>query len=173
MALLPIIIAPDARLKVVSKAVERVDEGVRRLMDDMLETMYAAPGIGLSAIQVGVARRVIVIDLADKSKSPPLYMANPELIDQSGEVRLNQEGCLSLPDQFADVERPGKIKVRFLDYYGEMREIEAEGALGVCIQHEMDHLDGVLFVDHLSALKRGILIRKLKKLKRMQAAAPL
>jgi peptide deformylase len=173
MAIMPIIIAPDARLKMISKPVERVDNGVRRLMDDMVETMYAAPGIGLSAIQVGVARRVIVIDLADESKTPPLFMANPELSDQSGEVRLNQEGCLSLPDQFADVERPEKIKVRFLDYYGEMREIEADGMLAVCIQHEMDHLEGILFVDHLSALKRGIVIRKLQKLKRLQATASL
>lgn len=173
MAIMPIIIAPDARLKIISKPVERVDNGVRRLMDDMVETMYAAPGIGLSAIQVGVARRVIVIDLADELKTPPFFMANPELSDKSGEVRLNQEGCLSLPDQFADVERPEKIKVRFLDYYGEMREIEADGMLAVCIQHEMDHLEGILFVDHLSALKRGIVIRKLQKLKRLQATASL
>lgn len=175
MAIMPIIIAPDARLKVKSKPVERVDDDLRRLMDDMLETMHAAPGIGLAAIQVGVPKRVIVIELpGDDEDAPtkPLFLVNPELVDQSAEHGNFREGCLSLPDQFAEVDRALRIRVRFLDYQGEMRELDAEGTLAVCIQHEMDHLEGVLFVDHLSAIKRGILIRKSQKLKRLQAAPP-
>jgi len=137
----------------------------------MLETMYAAPGIGLAAPQVGVAKRVIVVDVArDGAKARPLAIANPELLWVSDELTLQNEGCLSLPEHYADVERPRRIRLRYLDRDDEIREIEAEGMLATCIQHEMDHLDGVLFVDHISALKRNIILRKLTKTKKLKAA---
>jgi len=171
MAVLPVIVAPDPRLKVKAKAVARVDAETRRLMDDMLETMYAAPGIGLAAPQVGVAKRVIVLDIArDGEKRKPLRIASPELLWVSDELMLQSEGCLSLPEHYADVERPRRIKLRYLDYDNEIRQLEAEGLLATCIQHEMDHLDGVLFVDHISALKRNIILRKLAKTKKLKAA---
>jgi peptide deformylase len=170
MAVLPIIVAPDPRLKQKSTPVAAVDDGIRRLMDDMLETMYLAPGVGLSAIQVGVARNVIVIDVArDGEPRKPLHMANPEIIWRSPETKTCDEGCLSFPGQFAEVTRPVAIKVRFLDYHGDMREIAADGVLAVCIQHEMDHLQGVLFVDYLSAIRRNIIVRKTAKAKRQKA----
>jgi peptide deformylase len=172
MASLPIILAPDPRLKVKCRPVVKVDDSVRRLMDDMLETMYAAPGIGLSAPQVGDFRRVMVVDLARDPEAPaPIRMANPEIIEFSDDVRLGEEGCLSLPDHYAEVERPARIRVRFLDEQNEIRELEAEGLLSACIQHELDHLDGILFVDHLSTLKRNVILRKMKKAKRLQTAA--
>ena len=174
MVMLSIIIAPDPRLKVKCKPVERVDRQVRRLMDDMLETMYAAPGIGLAAPQVGVRKRVLVVDAAKEDEKPaPLCMANPEILWTSDEVASYEEGCLSLPDQYAPVERPARCRVRYLDENNELRELETEGLLATCIQHEIDHLDGVLFVDHLSALKRNMILRKLakaKKLKEKEAA---
>jgi peptide deformylase len=174
MAKLPIITAPDPRLKVKSRSVARVDARIRRLMDDMLETMYAAPGIGLAAPQVGVAERVIVLDLAHEREAPqPLRLANPELVWVSDEDATYNEGCLSLPEHYADVTRPNAIKVRYLDYEGEIRELAAEGLLATCIQHEMDHLDGVLFVDHISALKRNIILRKLVKARKTGASAPV
>lgn len=164
MALLPIIVAPDPRLKVKAKTVETVDAEIRHLMDDMLETMYAAPGVGLAAPQIGVAKRVIVVDAADRDQPPaPMRMANPEILWASEDLRSYEEGCLSLPDQFDDVERPAQVKVRYLDEQNEIREIDADGLLAVVIQHEMDHLDGTLFVDHLSALKRNMILRKLTK----------
>ncbi|MFN4282575.1 MAG: peptide deformylase [Alphaproteobacteria bacterium] len=167
MAVLPIITAPDPRLKVQAKPVEKVDAAVRRLMDDMLETMYVAPGIGLAAPQVGVAKRVIVIDVADKGQPPhPYRMANPEIVWKSDERATYEEGCLSVPDHYAEVERAAKVRVRYLDEQNEIREIEAEGLLAVCVQHEIDHLGGTLFVDHLSALKRGMILRKLGKAKK-------
>jgi peptide deformylase len=167
MAKLDIIIAPDPRLKVKCKPVARVDARVARLMDDMLATMYAAPGIGLAAPQVGVPLRVIVVDCAKAGEDPaPLKMANPELVWVSDEDAVYNEGCLSLPEHYADVTRPRAIRVRFLDHENEIREIEAEGLLATCIQHEMDHLDGILFVDHLTALKRNIILRKLVKAKK-------
>jgi peptide deformylase len=173
MALLSIITAPDPRLKVKAKLVARVDEATRRLFDDMLETMYAAPGIGLAAPQVGVAKRVIVLDVAREGEPPnPLRLANPELLWTSDELMTASEGCLSLPEHYADVERPNAIKLRYLDYENEIRELEAEGLLATCIQHEMDHLDGVLFVDHLSAVKRSIILRKLAKAKRQKTPVP-
>jgi peptide deformylase len=173
MALLSIITAPDPRLKIKARAVARVDERVRRLMDDMLETMYAAPGIGLAAPQVGAAERVIVLDVAREGEPPqPLRIANPELLWVSDELTLQSEGCLSLPEHYADVERPNRIRLRYLDHQDEIRELEAEGLLATCIQHEMDHLDGVLFVDHISALKRNIILRKLAKAKRQKAPVP-
>ena len=172
MAVLPIVLAPDPRLKVKCHPVARVDDAVRRFMDDMLETMYDAPGIGLSAPQVGDSRRIMVVDLArDPDASAPLRMANPEIVEFSEDIRLGEEGCLSLPDHYADVERPARIRVRFLDENNETREIEAEGLLSACIQHELDHLDGVLFVDHLSSLRRNLILRKMKKVKRLQTAA--
>ncbi len=168
MAALPIIVAPDPRLKVKCKAVERVDAEIRRLMDNMLETMHSADGIGLAAPQVGVAKRVIVVDVAraDEPKRP-LMLANPEIVAASEDTVLADEGCLSLPEHFAEVVRPASITVRYLDHENEIRTLEADGILAKCIQHEMDHLEGVLFVDHLSALKRGIILRKLAKAKRL------
>jgi peptide deformylase len=174
MALLPIITAPDPRLKVKAKPVAAVDDDVRRLMDDMLETMYAAPGIGLAAPQVGRLLRVIVVDTAREGEAPrPLKIANPEILWRSSELVTYSEGCLSLPEHYADVERPAKIKLRYLDYQNEIREIDVEGLLATCIQHEMDHLEGVLFVDHISPLKRNIILRKLAKVKRQKAAEPV
>ncbi|MEZ5666169.1 MAG: peptide deformylase [Alphaproteobacteria bacterium] len=164
-----IIPAPDMRLKQKCRPVDGVDADVRQLMADMLETMYDAPGIGLAAPQVGVLRRVIVVDVsnsADGEGPGPLKMANPELLSMSEEQASYDEGCLSLPNQFGVVERPRRIVVRYLDETGAERELAAEGLLATCIQHEMDHLDGVLFVDHLSSLKRGIILRKLTKAKR-------
>jgi len=169
MAPLPIIVAPDPRLKVKAKRVAKVDSETRQLMDDMLATMYAAPGIGLAAPQVGVAKRIIVLDVArDGEKPQPLRIANPELLWASEELILQSEGCLSLPEHYADVERPRRIRLRYLDHENEIRELEVEGLLATCIQHEMDHLEGVLFVDHISALKRSIILRKLAKSKRQK-----
>ncbi len=172
MTILPVIIAPDPRLKVECQPVERVDDAVRRLMDDLLETMYRVPGIGLAAPQVGVRKRVIVLDASRKDEDPaPLKLANPELVWASDELGTYEEGCLSLPEHYADVTRPDRVRVRYLDYDGETREIEAEHVLATCIQHERDHLDGILFVDHISGLKRGIILRKLVKSKRAEAKA--
>lgn len=169
MALREIITAPDPRLKQVSKPVERVDDELRALMDDMLETMYAAPGIGLAAIQVGVAKQVIVMDLAREGEPPePRYFINPEIISTSDELAVYEEGCLSVPEMYEDVERPASCRVRFLDYQGEIREIDCEGLLATCIQHEMDHLKGVLFIDHLSRVKRAMMLKKLTKAKKLQ-----
>jgi peptide deformylase len=171
MAILPILIAPDPRLKQKAKPVARVDARVRALMDDMLETMYDAPGIGLAAPQVGVLERVIVVDVADKDETPqPLRLANPEILWQSEEMGVYNEGCLSLPDHYADVERPARVKVRYLDENGEPRDLDADGLLATCIQHEIDHLEGTLFVDHISMLKRNMILRKLQKTKKLQAA---
>ncbi len=170
MAILDIIVAPDPRLKISAQPVENVDADVRKLMDDMLETMHSANGIGLAAPQVGDGRRVIIVDVSPPEDDPdPIRMANPELLWFSGESGLNEEGCLSLPEHFADVERPEAIKVRYLDYEGEIQELETEGALATCIQHEMDHLDGILFVDHISSLKRNLILRKLVKMKKQAA----
>ncbi|HEV8680904.1 MAG TPA: peptide deformylase [Stellaceae bacterium] len=173
MALLPIITAPDPRLKIKARPVAAVDAKVRRLMDDMLETMYQAIGIGLAAPQVGIASRVLVIDVArDGEKPQPMRIANPEILWRSEDVMMANEGCLSLPEHYAEVERPNEIRLRYLDHENEIREIEAKGLLATCLQHEIDHLDGVLFVDHISALKRGIILRKLAKTKRSRALAP-
>ena len=170
MAVRPILTAPDPRLRQVSKPVERVDDDLRALMDDMLETMYAAPGIGLAAIQVGVPLRVIVMDLADKEEPPePRYFVNPEILDPSEDVSLYQEGCLSVPEFYEDVERPARCRVKYLDYNGAPQILDAEGLLATCIQHEMDHLEGVLFIDRLSRLKRERILKKLKKEQRLAA----
>ena len=167
MALLPIITAPDPRLKKVCAPVEAVDDQTRQLMDDMLETMYNAPGIGLAAPQVGVLKRVIVVDISgDDEENAPLFMANPELVAVSDDDASYEEGCLSLPEHYGEVIRPATIRVRYLDRENEIREMDAQGLLATCIQHEMDHLDGVLFVDHLTALKRNMILRKLLKAKK-------
>ena len=171
MALLPILVAPDPRLKQKAMAVETVDAATARLMADMLETMYAAPGIGLAAPQVGVAKRVLVMDVAEKTEAPrPYKMANPEFTWVSDEDAQNEEGCLSVPQHYGDVVRPARVRVRWLDETNQRREQEFSGLAAVCVQHEMDHLDGVLFVDHLSALKRNMILRKLLKAKRQDAA---
>ena len=173
MGLLPIITAPDPRLKIQAKPVAKVDAKVRRLMDDMLETMYHAIGIGLAAPQVGAAQRVLVVDVAREGEKPnPMRIANPEILWRSDEMTSASEGCLSLPEHYADVERPAAIRLRYLDHENEIREIDAKGLLATCLQHEIDHLDGVLFVDHISALKRGIILRKLQKAKRSRTLQP-
>jgi peptide deformylase len=170
MAKLPIVLAPDPVLKAKAKPIEAVDDSIRRLMDDMLETMYAAPGIGLAANQIGVLKRVIVLDVAREGDAPaPMGMANPEVVWASPEQSTYNEGCLSLPEHYADVVRPTAVRVRYLDRDNKKREIEADGLLATCIQHEIDHLDGVLFVDYLSALKRNMILKKLIKLKKQRA----
>ena len=172
MAVLEIILAPDPRLKAKAKPVKAVDDDVRKLMDDMLETMHSAQGIGLASTQVGDPRRVIVVDISGPDEDPaPIRMANPELVWTSDEERSHEEGCLSLPEQYAEVVRPEYIRVRYLDETGETRDLETEGMLATCIQHEMDHLDGVLFVDLISSLKRGIILRKLTKAKKQAETA--
>jgi peptide deformylase len=159
-----ILTVPHPILKQVSEPVSAVDDDLRALMDDMLATMYDAPGIGLAAVQIGVPRQVIVMDLAREGEEPqPRYYVNPEILWASEETLPYEEGCLSVPDIFDEVERPAKIKMRYLDYQGEAREEDAEGLFAVCIQHEMDHLKGVLFIDHLSRLKREQAVKKVKK----------
>lgn len=171
MAILPIIETPDPRLRLKSEPVERVDDALRRFMDDMLETMYAAPGIGLAAIQVGEPKRILVIDLQENDKKNPHYFVNPEIVWESEELSSYAEGCLSVPEVYADVDRPARIRVKYLDYNGTAREEELDGLMATCLQHEMDHLEGVLFIDHLSKLKRDMLLRKLEKARRQRGAA--
>ncbi len=172
MAELPIITAPDPRLKVKCEPVETVDDAIATLMDDMLDTMYLAPGIGLAAPQVGVPKRVIVVDVSPKDgPRAPMRMANPEIVWQAEERVVYEEGCLSLPEHYADVERPAKVRVRYMNEKNVACEIDVDGLLATCIQHEMDHLDGIIFVDHISALKRRIILRKLAKAKKQNAMA--
>ena len=188
MARLRILTAPDPLLKRKAAPVARVDEAVRKLMDDMLETMYAAPGIGLAATQVGDLRRVVVLDVAQRdaeiaaeangaapapAKRTPLVMANPEIVWVSDEDSSYEEGCLSVPEHYAEVVRPARCRVRYLDYDNHEREIAAEGVLATCLQHEIDHLDGILFIDHLTSLKRNIILRKLLKAKKAAADAAM
>ena len=172
MPALPIIEYPNPRLRVVTAPVETdrvADPAFQRLLDDMLQTMYEAPGIGLAAPQVGVGLRLVVLDVGPREKPEPMVLVNPEIVAQSAERAIREEGCLSLPGQFADVERPARIRLRWRELDGARREMEAQGLLGVCLQHEIDHLDGVLFVDHLSALKRNMLLRKLAKEQKAKA----
>ena len=171
MAIRPILTAPDPQLKVVSRAVERVDAELRRLIDDMFDSMYEAKGIGLAAIQVGVPRRVIVMDLAQKEqeKAPQVFI-NPKIVWASDELSVAEEGCLSVPDVWDDIERPARVRAEHLDREGRLVTLEAEGLLATCLQHEMDHLEGVLFLDHLSKLKRSMALRKLAKARRLAAA---
>ena len=171
MAIRPILTVPDPVLKQVSKNVAAVTDETRALMDDMLETMYAAPGIGLAAVQIGVPLRVIVMDLAGEDQpKAPRYFVNPEILESNNEKQSYEEGCLSVPDFYDEVERPNRVKLRYLNYKGEQVEEWAEGMYAVCIQHEMDHLQGTLFIDHLSRLKRAYAINKVKKAKKRDAA---
>jgi len=170
MAILPIIVAPDSRLKLKSQPVRQVDAETRQLMDDMLATMYAAPGIGLAAPQVGVLKRVIVLDVAkDGEPKQPLAMADPEIVAAADEDMTYEEGCLSLPSHYSDVVRPAWVTVRYRDRDNTVRELKAEGLLSTCVQHEIDHLDGKLFIDYLGPLKRQMITRKMEKLKRERA----
>jgi peptide deformylase len=172
MAKLEILKAPDPRLKAVSKPVEVVDDDLRALMRDMLETMYAAKGIGLAAIQVGVPKRVIVMDLAAEGEPPaPRFFVNPEIHEPSDETNVYEEGCLSVPDFYEEVERPLRCRISYLDFDGAPQSLVADGMLATCIQHEMDHLEGVLFIDHLSRLKRELILRRLRKEQRLAAGA--
>ena len=177
MALRQILTEPNKILREKSSLVEKVDEDLQKLMDDMLETMYAAPGIGLAAIQVGVPKRVIVLDIGwrDKSESQndkreerrnPMYFVNPEIIEKSLNNSTYEEGCLSVPGQFAEINRPDKCHVKYLDYHGQAKEIKVEGMLATCIQHEIDHLEGILFIDYLSNLKKSMIVKKLSKHKK-------
>jgi len=172
MALREILIVPDPRLKKECEPVEEVNDEIKTLLNDMLETMYAAPGIGLAAPQIGVMKRVVVMDVSDdKDKPEPLKLINPEIIWESEETSVYQEGCLSIPEQYADVERPAEVGMRYMDENGETHEIEADGLLATCIQHEIDHLDGVLFTDYLSALKRNMILKKVQKLQKTKKSA--
>ncbi len=165
MAIRDILVVPHPLLKQVSTPVDAVTDETRALMDDMLETMYAAPGIGLAAVQIGVPKRIIVMDLArPEEDKQPRYFVNPEILWASEETQPYEEGCLSVPEYYDEVERPARVKLRYLDYDGKQVEEDAEGMFAVCIQHEMDHLEGVLFIDHLSRLKREQAVKKVKKL---------
>ncbi len=172
MALLDIIVAPDPRLKKKAQPIDAVDTSIAKLMSDMLETMYDAPGVGLAAPQVGVLKRVIVVDPAREDEKPqPIKMANPEILWSSNETKEYEEGCLSLPEEYDLVQRPDRIKVRYLDEKNNQKELDADGFLAVIIQHEMDHLEGVLFVDHISSLKRNIILRRLTKIKKQRKSS--
>jgi peptide deformylase len=164
MALRELVILPDKRLRLVSKPVEKVDASVRKLVEDMFETMYDAPGIGLAAIQIGDARRIVTMDLSNKDdeKAPQVFI-NPEIVAESNEMSVHEEGCLSIPEYYEEVERPAVVTVRYLDMDGKRHEEEASGLFATCIQHEIDHLNGVLFIDHLSKLKRDRVIKKFIK----------
>lgn len=175
MAILPIIETPDPRLRQISTPVDTIDDGLQTLIDDMFETMYDAPGIGLAAIQVGVPKRLLVIDLQEEEgedgkpvKAPRVFI-NPEILDTSDDVQVYSEGCLSVPEQFADVERPAVIRARWQERDGTVREEQLDGLLAICLQHEMDHLNGVLFIDHLSRLKRDMVLKKLAKMRQKAA----
>ncbi|MEJ6781865.1 peptide deformylase [Aminobacter sp. Piv2-1] len=165
MTIKPLIILPDPLLREVSKPVERIDDAMRQFARDMLDTMYDAPGIGLAAIQVGEPLRMLVIDLAKEGEEPaPRVVINPEVLARSDDRSVYEEGCLSIPDYYAEVERPAKVRVKYLDEHGKEQEVEADGLLATCLQHEIDHLDGVLFIDYISKLKRDMVVRKFKKL---------
>jgi len=173
MALRDILILPDKRLRLVSKPVAKIDSATRKLVEDMFETMYDAPGIGLAAIQVGEPKRIVTLDLAKKDdpRNPQAFI-NPELVWQSKEVGIHEEGCLSIPEYYEEVERPAEVKVRYLDLDGKPREIEANGLLATCLQHEIDHLNGVLFIDHISKLKRDRVIKKFTKAAKQAGKRP-
>lgn len=166
----PLVILPDPVLRLVSKPVERVDDDLRRLADDMLETMYDAPGIGLAAIQIGVPLRLLVIDLAkeDQPKAPQVVI-NPRILGHGDAPSVYEEGCLSIPEYYAEVERPATVTVAYLDRDGKEHTVEAGGLMATCLQHEIDHLNGVLFIDHISKLKRDMVVRKFRKLARDKA----
>ena len=161
-----ILIEPDPLLRKKCEPLEKVDDDLRKLMNEMLATMYDAPGIGLAAIQVGVLKRVVVIDLSKDEKKNPLFLINPEIVHKSKNTSIYEEGCLSLPGQFAEIERPAECVLQYVDYNGKKKELKAKGLLATCIQHEVDHLDGILFIDYLSKLKKDMIIKKLIKQKK-------
>ncbi len=166
MTIRKILTEPDPILRKKCEPLEGVNDQLRNLMNDMLETMYEAPGIGLAAIQIGVLKRVVVIDVSKKEgEKSPLFLVNPEIVYKSNETSTYEEGCLSLPGQFAEIERPAECKVEYLDFNGKKKQLDAKGLLSTCIQHEIDHLNGVLFIDYLSKLKKSMIIKKLKKQK--------
>ena len=167
MSVKTILTEPNKLLRKVSKEVEKVGDEERALMDDMLDTMYAAPGIGLAAIQVGIPKRIIVIDLSKEEEKKPLHFVNPKIIIKSKNNSTYEEGCLSVPGQFAEIERPDKCNINYLDYNGNSQELKAVGLLATCIQHEMDHLEGILFIDYLSKLKKNFIVKKLSKQKKI------
>jgi peptide deformylase len=170
MAKLDIITLPDPRLKLVSEPVATVDDEIRRILDDMLETMYDAPGIGLAAIQVGIPKRIVTLDLSrEGEEKTPMFIVNPKITWVSEELNTYQEGCLSVPEHYDDVERPARVRVEYLDRDGKAREVEADGLLATCLQHEIDHLDGVVFVDHLSRLKRERVMKKFQKQEKLRS----
>lgn len=167
MSIKNIVIEPDPILRKKSEPLERVDNYLKQLMDDMLETMYAAPGIGLAAVQVGILKRVIVIDISkDEEKKTPLFLVNPEITFKSPKNSVHEEGCLSLPGYFAEIERPEECHIKYLDYNGQEKNLKAKGLLSTCIQHEIDHLNGTLFIDYLSKIKRDMILKKLIKYKK-------
>jgi peptide deformylase len=161
-----ILIEPDPLLRKKCEPLEKVDDDLRKFMNEMLATMYDAPGIGLAAIQVGVLKRVVVIDLSKDEKKNPLFLINPEIVHKSKNTSIYEEGCLSLPGQFAEIERPAECVLQYVDYNGKKKELKAKGLLATCIQHEVDHLDGILFIDYLSKLKKDMIIKKLVKHKK-------
>ena len=162
-----IVIEPDPILRKKSDILEKVDDELRILLDDMLETMYAAPGIGLAAVQIGILKRLIVIDISkDKEKKNPIFLINPEIISKSKNTSIYEEGCLSLPGHFAEIERPEECQIKYIDYDGKKKEMKANGLLATCIQHEIDHLNGILFIDYLSKLKKDMIVKKLVKQKK-------
>ena len=164
MAKKKILTIPDPILRKISQPVNKVDKEIKNLMDDMLETMYGAPGIGLAAVQIGILKRVIVIDLSkENEKKNPIFIVNPEIIFKSDDLVSYEEGCLSIPNHFAEIKRPNTCKIKFLNYEGEQKELKADGLLATCIQHEIDHINGVLFIDYLSKLKKDLIIKKVKK----------
>ena len=166
MSVKTILTEPNKILRLVSKLVEKIGKEERTLMDDMLDTMYSAPGIGLAAIQIGVPKRIIVMDISgDENKKEPRYFVNPIIKNKNKEKAKYEEGCLSVPDQFAEIERPNSCEVEYLDYEGKKQLLKADGLLATCIQHEMDHLEGILFIDYLSKLKKSMIIKKLSKIK--------
>ena len=167
MSLRKIVIEPDPILRKKSENLEKVDDELKKLLDEMLQTMYAAPGIGLAAVQIGILKRLIVIDISkENEKKNPLFLVNPKIISKSESTSIYEEGCLSLPGHFAEIERPAECKVKYLDYNGKEKEITAKGLLSTCIQHEVDHLNGVLFIDYLSKLKKDMIVKKLVKHKK-------
>ena len=174
MAIRDILIIPDKRLRAKSEPVNATDAEVRALVDDMFATMYAAPGIGLAAIQIGVPTRVVTMDLAGKEEPPqPQVFINPEIVGSSAEKSVYEEGCLSIPEYYEEVERPQAVRVKYLDLDGKPQEIEADGLLATCLQHEIDHLNGVLFIDHISKLKRDMVMKKFKKAAKKGDGKPL
>ena len=166
MSVKKILIEPNKLLRQISRNVEKVGDEERALMDDMLDTMYEAPGIGLAAIQIGIPKRIIVIDLSKEEEKTPLYFVNPKIILQSKSNSTYEEGCLSVPGQFAEIDRPDRCHINYLDYNGKQQELKAEGLLATCIQHEIDHLEGILFIDYLSKLKKSFIAKKLSKQKK-------